>query len=176
MELTFKARNMEITPDLKAYAEKRMLRFDRIIGAEEALISMQSVKDRQRLEVTIPYNGIVIRGEEEGYDMYTCIDNVVDKLESQMHKYRNRLIKRRRNAVGRDVEPIAAAEFPSFQEDEMPVKTKTFSMKPMPIEEAIMQLNLLGHDFFAFVNSENGNVNLIYRRKDGDYGLLIPEE
>jgi len=114
---------------------------------------------------------VLIRGEEEGYDMYTCIDNVTEKLESQIHKYRTRLIKRGRGAKD------ALADTPElhWQEDDQPVKIKTFTTKPMSVEEAIMQMNLLGHSFFVFINTEGNVVNVLYRRKDGEYGLLTPE-
>ncbi|MCR4963983.1 MAG: ribosome-associated translation inhibitor RaiA [Firmicutes bacterium] len=172
MQVTYKARNMEITDALKEYAEKRLAKFDKLIGAKEATVTMHNVKDRCRLEITLPYNGVLIRGEEEGYDMFTCIDNVTDKVESQIHKYRSRLIKRGRG-VSAKVEAPAA---PEWQEDDMPVKLKTFTTKPMSVEEAIMQMNLLSHNFFVFVNTEGNMVNVLYKRHDGDYGLLAPEE
>ncbi len=174
MEFTYKARNLEITDAMKEYCEKRLQKLDKLIGVERASISMSAIKDRHRIEVTIPYHGVTIRGEVEGYDMYTCIDYVSEKLESQIHKYRQRLIKRGRNTgkeLGGYREEMAAAWF----EDDEPVKTKTFTTKPMNVEEAIMQMNLLGHSFFAFVNDSSAQVNVLYRRFDGEYGLLIPE-
>jgi putative sigma-54 modulation protein len=172
MLITFKSRNIEITDAIKEYTEKRLSKFDKLIGAEEAIVTMRSNKDRQRLEVTIPYHGMLIRGEEEGYDIFTCIDNVAAKLESQIHKYRTRLIKRGRQ--NRDIQPEVAE--PHWVEDDQPVKIKTFSTKPMPVEEAVMQMNLLGHNFFVFYNTESNKVNVLYRRFDGEYGLLKPEE
>lgn len=170
MQVNFKARNMEITKSVSEYTEKRLSKFDKLIGADEATVTMRSIKDRYRVEVSIPYHGMVIRGEEEGYDIYACIDLVTDKLETQIHKYRSRLIKRGRT---RDV----VAEMPAdpWVEDIKPVREKTFSTKPMTIEEAIMQMNLLSHTFFAFVNSDTGAVNVIYLRHDGGYGLLTPQ-
>ncbi len=171
MLVNYKSRNLEISDALKEYTEKRLSKFDKLIGAQEATVTMRCVKDRQRLEITIPYNGVLIRGEEEGYDMYTCIDNVTEKLESQIHKYRTRLIKRGRGA--KDTLPDTPEQH--WQEDDQPVRTKTFTTKPMPVEEAIMQMNLLGHSFFVFINSQGNVVNVLYRRKDGEYGLLTPE-
>ena len=171
MNINFKARNMEISGALKEYAEKRLSKFDKLIRVEDATVSMTMVKDRYRLEVTIPYNGMIIRGEEEGYDLYASIDSVTAKLESQIHKYRTRLIKKGR---GEKQQVIEAG--PSYMEDDLPVKVKHFITKPMPVDEAIMQMNLLGHSFFVFINSEDSNtVNVLYRRNDGDYGLLAPE-
>ncbi len=172
MNINFKSRNMDISKALKEYAEKRLSKFDKLIKVDMATVNMITIKDRYRLEVTIPYNGIIIRGEEEGYDMFTCIDNVVEKLESQIHKYRTRLIKKGRGSKPADELPVAYA----VQEDDLPVKVKHFTTKPMPVDEAIMQMNLLGHSFFVFINSEEGNtVNVLYRRHDGEYGLLVPE-
>lgn len=173
MIVNYKARNIEITDSMKEYCEKRLAKFDKLIGVEKATVVMSSCRDRQRLEVTIPYNGIVIRGEEEGYDMYTCIDLVSDKLESQIHKYRTRLIKRGRGASAEA--GMAADSGEHWQEDDAPVKIKTFTTKPMSTEEAIMEMNLLGHNFFVFVNADGNVVNVLYRRNDHDYGLLTPE-
>ena len=172
MLINYKSRNLEITDALKEYTAKRLSKFDKLIGAEEATVMMRSIKDRQRLEITIPYHGVVIRGEEEGYDMFTCIDNVTEKLESQIHKYRTRLINRGREK--RDAVPEAVAET-QWLEDDQPVRVKTFTTKPMSVEEAIMQMNLLGHSFFVFINTEGNVVNVLYRRHDSEYGLLQPE-
>ena len=171
MLVNFKARNLEVTDSLKAYTEKRLSKFDKLIGEAEATVTMRCIKDRQRVEVTIPYNGVVIRGEEEGYDMYACIDIVTDKLESQLHKYRTRLIKRGRSAKVESAQPEV-----HWQEDDEPVRVKHFPTKPMSVEEAIMQMNLLGHSFFVFFNNDTNVVNVLYRRHDSDYGLLVPEE
>ncbi|MCL1976099.1 MAG: ribosome-associated translation inhibitor RaiA [Firmicutes bacterium] len=171
MNITYKARNMEISNSLKDYAEKRLSKFDKLIRVEDAIVSMTMIKDRYRLEVTLPYNGIIIRGEEEGYDLYTSIDSVTAKLESQIHKYRTRLIKK-----GRGERMAAQEDILTYVEDDQPVKVKHFITKPMAVDEAIMQMNLLGHGFFVFINSDGGNtVNVLYRRNDGDYGLLMPE-
>lgn len=172
MQLNFKARNLEITDSMKEYCQKRLSKFDKLIGTETAVVSFSAIRDRYRIEVTIPYHGIVIRGEEEGYDAYACIDNVSDKLETQIHKYRQRLIKRGRGASH---DYVASMPEEHWIEDDKPVKTKTFTTKPMNLEEAIMEMNLLGHSFFVFINEENNQVNVLYRRKDGDYGLLVPE-
>lgn len=175
MEFIYRARNMEITDALKDYTQKRLGKFERILDIQNVTVVMQNTKDRLRLEVTIPYNGILIRGEEEGYDMFTCIDKVSEKIETQVHKYHDRLIKRGRGskpAKEAGSEPLAAEP---TAPDTLPVRTKTYTTKPMPVEEAIMQMNLLGHSFFAFVDEEHRTC-ILYRRNDGEYGLLIPEE
>lgn len=175
MIINYKSRNMEITKSLKEYCDKRLARFDKLIGAERIIVSMSVTRDRQRLEITIPYHGMVIRGEEEGYDLYTSIDNVSDKLEGQVHKYRQRLIKRGRGISRSEIPVISQEEADPWFEDNAPVRIKTFTTKPMDVEEAIMQMNLLGHNFFVFINDDGNVVNVLYRRYDGDYGLLIPE-
>ena len=121
MQVNFKARNMEISESIIEYAIKRLSKFDKLIGADEAFVTMRSIKDRYRVEVSIPYHGITIRGEEEGYDMYACIDLVTDKLESQIHKYRSRLIKRGRN---RDTVPPVETVADEWVEDVVPVREK----------------------------------------------------
>ena len=172
MNITFKARNMEISKALKEYAEKRLSKFDRLIKVDDAMVSMSMVKDRYRLEVTIPYIGMTIRGEDEGYDLYSSIDTVTSKLESQLHKYRSRLMKKSRG----EKQAVFDETMAYNMEDDQPVKIKHFTTKPMPVDEAIMQMNLLGHSFFVFINSEDGNtINVLYSRHDGDYGLLVPE-
>lgn len=172
MLVNFKARNMEVSDSLKEYIQKRLSKFDKLIGEAEATVTLRCFKDRYRAEVTIPYNSVLIRGEEEGYDMYACIDLVTDKLESQLHKYRTRLIKRGRGAKAeQEMQPEL-----HWQEDDEPVRVKRFPTKPMSVEEAIMQMNLLGHNFFVFFNTDTHLVNVVYRRQDRDYGLLVPEE
>lgn len=169
MKITIKGRNLEITPALREYVEKRLSKFDKLLDAQEATVSLFVIKDSHRVEVTIPYNGIIIRGEEESHSMYASIDNVAEKLESQIRKYKTRLIKKGRGAA-KDVVPV-----PVEYSDELPVKIKRFPIKPMPVEEAIMQMNLLGHSFFVFANVDNEKINVVYMRKDGAYGLLEPE-
>ena len=129
--------------------------------------------DRHRAEVTIPLDGIVLRGEEETGDMYVSIDNVIEKMERQIEKYKSRIDYKLKHGSIRDLVPenekTADEEFPRV------VRTKRFAIKPMPVEEAIMQMNLIGHSFFVFRNAETEEVNVVYARKDGNYGLIEPE-
>lgn len=175
MLINYKLRNVELTEAIQEYAQKRLSKFDKLIGVKEATVTVRSIKDRYRLEVAIPFHGMLIRGEDEGYDIYACVDIVTDKLESQIHKYRSRLIQRGRRdkAVIQPVPPVVEEH---WVEDDEPVKVKSFTTKPMSVEEAIMQMNLLGHSFFVFVNIDTGATNVLYRRYDGEYGLLVPEE
>ena len=130
----------------------------------EAQVTMSVEKDTHRIEVTIPVHGMILRGEESTNDMYASIDQVVDKLEKQIGKYKGRILKRGKAADGQwapkeEQEELSAPEV---------VKTKRFAFKPMDVEEAILQMNLLGHSFFVFANAETEQVNVVYKRKDGN--------
>lgn len=174
MKFQYRGKNVQVTDALKEYVEKRLGKLDKYFeNNPEAIVTLVVEKDRHRVEVTMPINGFILRGEEESPDMYACIDLVVDKLEKQVNKYRTRINKKIKGQSIRDMTPgtgIAA-------EDELPavVRTKRFAIKPMPLEEAVMQMNLLGHNFFVFSNAETEEVNVVYRRKDGNYGLIEPE-
>ncbi len=175
MKVNVKARNLEVTLALREYLEKRLAKFEKLVGAEEAQATFSVIKDRHRVEVTIPLNGRILRGEEEGYDMYSAIDSVSDKLESQVQRYKTRLSKKGRG-ITKDAHLAALVSQPHpEEEDEFPVRVKRFPLKPMPVEEAIMQMNLLGHNFFLFLNADGEQMNLVYKRRDGSYGLLAPE-
>lgn len=173
MQLTIKSRNIVITDAIRDYAEKRLSKLGKLLSAEEATVTISSVKDFHRVKVNIPYSNVLIRGEEEGYDLYACIDLVVDKLERQIHKYRTRLIQR--NRYNKDA--VIPSDVQAADESmERPVRVKSFTTRPMSVEEAIMQMNLLSHSFFAFYNSETSEVNVVYCRKDGTHGLLEPDK
>ena len=177
MNINIKSRNLEVTTAIREYLEKKLTKLEKLIDADEALVTLSVTKERRRVEVTIPLkNGIILRGEEEGYDMYASIDSVAEKLESQIRRYKTRL-SRKGHGTARGAEFNAMASQPPAEEEEaeLPVKVKRFPVKPIPVEEAIMQMNLLGHNFFVFQNADTGNVNVVYRRNDGDFGLLEPE-
>lgn len=170
MKITVKGRNLEITPALKDYLEKRLSKFDKLMDVDEAVVVLQVNKERHKAEVTLSAANRILRGEQEGYDMYTCIDSVADKLENQFGKYKNRLSKR-----GRGSKALPAPVFEALADDAV-IRIKTFSLKPISVEEAVMQMNLLGHSFFVFTNEESHQVNVVYQRKDGAFGLLEPEK
>ena len=171
MTITVKGRNIDVTPALREYVEKRLAKFERMLeDMNEAVVTLSSTKGSDRVELTVPLKGIVLRCEEETDSMYASMDLVVEKLERQVRKYKTKLAKRNRAVVKPSLDDIVPIE-----EEETPVKTKKFPMKPISVDEAIMQMNMLGHTFFMFRNDESGEVNVVYRRKDGDYGLLAPE-
>ncbi|HHY39666.1 MAG TPA: ribosome-associated translation inhibitor RaiA, partial [Syntrophaceticus sp.] len=145
---------------------------------QEAQVVVSTVSDSYSVEVTIPLNGgIILRGEElsrENY--YEAVDLVAEKLEKQIHKYRTKLYRKLRHQGLKDLIAEMGEDTDDTKKDErIIVKTKHFPIKPMLVDEAIMQMNLLGHDFFVFSNAETGQANVVYRRKDGNYGLIEPE-
>lgn len=171
MNIVLKGRNVEITNALRDYVEKRVGKLEKYIGdVDDAMVTLLVEKERHVVEVTIPLNGIILRGEEETADMYSSIDLVVDKLEKQIEKYKTKISRKIKNQGVRDL----AVETKELADEPRVVRTKRFAFKPMPVDEAVMQMNLLGHSFFVFTNAETEAVSVIYRRKDGDYGLIEP--
>jgi len=142
---------------------------------DEAQVTLSVERDRHKVEVTIPLDGIILRGEEVSGDMYGSVDMVIEKLERQIKKHKTRLSKKIRSNSLREFIAQSAGEVSEEEEEPQVLRTKRFAIKPMPIDEAIMQMNLLGHSFFVFSNAETDEVNVVYRRKDGNYGLIEPE-
>lgn len=170
MEMQVRGRNIEVTEALKNYVIKRVSKLDRFIdNLGSAQVTMTVEKESHRIELTIPINGMILRAEESTGDMYTSTDLVVEKLEKQIQKYKGRLQKR----------GIRVKDLPKRVEieEEAPrlVRTKRFAIKPMQVEEAVLQMNLLGHSFFMFSNAETGQVNVVYKRNDGNFGIIEPE-
>lgn len=174
MNVNVRGKNIEVTPALREYVEKRIGKLERFLeGFGDAQVTLVVEKEDHKVEVTIPIHGMILRGEEATGDMYASIDLVLEKLEKQIDKYKGRLEKRVRNNNNGKMMPAAASE--SDDDGPQVVKTKRFAIKPMPVDEAIMQMNLLGHTFFVFSNAETEQVNVVYLRKDGNYGLIEPE-
>ena len=178
MATTFNIRgkNIEITPALREYVEKRVGKvtkyFDKV---DEITVLLTVSKGRHIVEVTVPVSGgVLLRGEEATMDMYTSIDLVVEKLERQIHKQKTKLERRFREGGFRSEAVESDSAIPEKTDDgEYPVvKRKHFEVKPMDVQEAIMQMNLLNHNFFVFRDASTEEVNVVYRRADGDYGLL----
>jgi len=164
--------------NVKAYAEKKIRKLEKFLeGATDVQVVLSVIREEHIVEVTVGFDGLLLRGEESTGDMYASIDLVVEKLEKQALKYKTRLSKALRNKNRRLAEgkPAEQEQYPGEDEPKV-VKTKRFPVKPMDVQEAILQMNLLGHDFFVFANSEsNDAVNVLYRRKDGNYGLIDPD-
>jgi putative sigma-54 modulation protein len=174
MKLTVRGKNIEVTEALREHVQKRIGKIQKYFESDtEAQVALGVVRELHTVEVTVSVNGLILRAEESTSDMYASIDMVVDKLERQIAKYKTRINRKARQLP----EGIrAAAELPKVEEeDELNVvRTKRFAVKPMPVEEAVLQMNLLGHDFFVFANADTDEVNVVYRRKDGNYGLIEP--
>jgi putative sigma-54 modulation protein len=171
MEIIVRGKNMDVNPAVKQYAEKKLSKIDRYL--RQSPVSCQAVFSTVRgnyvLEVTVPLNGYLLRAEETSHDAVSAVDVVMDKLERQIEKYRTRIFRRDKGDIPNE------SLRKETEEGGHITKIKKFPMKPMSAEEATMQMELLGHDFFVFRNSETETVNVVYRRRDGDYGLIEPE-
>ncbi len=173
MNVLVRGRNVDVTNALKEYVEKRVGKLDKFLdGVDDITVVLVVEGDSHKVEVTIPVNGMILRGEEATGDMYASIDLVVEKLEKQIERYKGKLA-RRRNAG----EQKSYVGYTPVDEEDGPrvVKTKRFAIKPMPVDEAVLQMSLLGHSFFVFSNADTEQVNVVYKRKDGNYGLIEPE-
>ncbi|MGM9933510.1 MAG: ribosome hibernation-promoting factor, HPF/YfiA family [Clostridium sp.] len=175
MKVTVIAKNIELTQALKEIVQKKISKLEKYFEVEvEAKATLSVQKSRQIIEVTIPFNGAILRGEESTEDMYKSIDLVEDKLERQIRKQKTRLSRRNNGSL--KFVAINDGRLDSIGEDEGSlVKVKKFGVKPMNSEEAILQMDLLGHNFFVYQDAESSKVNVVYKRKDGNYGLLEPE-
>ena len=175
MKVTVIAKNIELTQALKEIVQKKISKLEKYFEVEvEAKATLSVQKSRQIIEVTIPFNGAILRGEESTEDMYKSIDLVEDKLERQIRKQKTRLSRRNNGSL--KFVAINDGRLDSIGEDEGSlVKVKKFGVKPMNSEEAILQMDLLGHNFFVYQDAESSKFNVVYKRKDGNYGLLEPE-
>ncbi len=179
MKINVRGKNIDATPSLVDYAHKKLGKLDKHFDENaDVQVVMSVIREEHIVEVTVNLNGMILRGEESTGDMYASIDQVVDKLERQVKKYKTRMHKQMRQKGVRNMnEKHAAIEAEEAEEEDKPrvVRTKRFPLKPMTVEEAILQMDLLGHNFFVFANAETEAINVIYRRKDGNYGLIEPE-
>jgi putative sigma-54 modulation protein len=175
MEVVFKSKNMELTDALKDHARQKVTKVEHLgLTFEELEVKLiveknPSIKDNQIAELTVSGNGMLFRATDRDRDMYVAIDKAVGKLARQIKKYHGKQIDRTQHQPSTRVGPPSEE-----QEVEGPdiVKTKSISLKPMTPEEAALQMEMLGHDFYVFTDSETGNACVIYRRRDGNYGLI----
>lgn len=174
MRVTVIGKNIEVTPSLKEIIEKKISKLDRYFEpGVEARATLSVQRNSQIFEVTIPFNGVILRGEESTDDMYKSIDLVETKLERQIRKQRTKLARRTNNSLRfSDIEKIALEDEDKTGEI---VKVKKFNIKPMTTDEAMLQMELIEHNFFVFKDADTNNVNVIYKRNDGNYGLLEPD-
>jgi putative sigma-54 modulation protein len=172
MNIIVTGRHLEVTPALKKYAEEKIKKFNRYLSnISEAIITLSVEKYRHKVEVLLKVNGVLIQAEGITGEIYSSIDEVVEKLERQVKKYKEKLVSHRK------VEGKASAtalKTPSAEETGKIIKNKKFELKPMSPDEAAMQMELLDKAFFVFTNDSSGNINVIYKRKDGNFGLIEP--
>lgn len=179
MKIMTIGRKVNLKDNFKERAEKKLSKFERIFSADaEATVTVTVEKNRQVVEVTVRDNGLMYRAESTALEMNDALDAVIDILGGQIRKNKTKIGKKIRPDA--DIESYFAAlsdddEEPYTDEDYMVVRTKTFDVKPLSVEEAILQMNLIGHQFFMFRNSVSNEINVVYKRKDGTYGLLEPE-
>ncbi len=178
MDVTIHGRNLDITPRLEEYVEKKVTRLDRFLGTiNEARVDLsvehtRAIADSQVAQITVLSKRTILRAEERSDDIYASIDACIDKLHRQIERYKGKRQQRFRSGE------TPAVAMPADEEEEAVgeiVRVKRFELQPMDITEAIEQMELLGHDFFLFYNAEEAAVNLVYRRRDGNYGLLQPD-
>ena len=174
MNYIISGKNIDITPGLKNAVENKLSKLERYFSPDtEAQVTLSVEKGRQKIEVTIPIKGTIIRAEQDSDDMYVSIDLVEEIIERQIKKYKTKIIDKKQSAAS--FSDTFIQEEVEYEEAVNIVKTKRFAMKPMDPEEACLQMELLGHNFFMFLNSETEQINVVYKRKANSYGLIEPE-
>ncbi|NCO32715.1 MAG: ribosomal subunit interface protein [Armatimonadetes bacterium CG2_30_59_28] len=181
MKVNVNGKNFQVTPALKEHAEKRLLRLAKFLDRiDEAVVTQRLERNWQIADITLKAGHLILRSEEKSDDMYTSIDLAADHLEQQLRKFKGRIYARTRHHHAEK-----NAELPPLPEDKGDetdggtgrpeiVRVKQFLLKPMSTEEAVLQLELLGHGFFVFTNADSEQVNVLYRRDDGNLGLIEP--
>ena len=174
MNLVISGKNLDITEGLRSAIEEKIGKLERYFtDTTEVHVTLSTEKNRQKIEITIPMKGSIIRAEEVSSDMYVSIDLVEEVIERQLRKYKNKLIDKEQNAAHLSQSFIEADDFED--EDIQIIRSKKFAKKPMDPDEACVQMELIGHNFFVFRNSETDEVNVVYKRKGNTYGLIEPE-
>ena len=174
MKFVIIGRNIDVTPGLKSAVEDKLGKLEKYFNEDtEVHVALSVEKERQKIEVTIPVKGSIIRSEQVSSDMYVSIDLVEEIIERQLKKYKNKIIEKQQDVVAFSK---AYVENDSDEEEEIKIiRSKKFEIKPMYPEDACVQMELLGHNFFVFINAETDQVNVVYKRKGETYGLIEPE-
>lgn len=176
MRITITGRNIDLTQGLKDAVEEKLSKLEKYFKPDtDVYVTLSVEKERQKIEVTIPTKGHVIRSEQVSNDMYVSIDLVEEVIERQLRKYRTKLSSKKIAATELFTSEFLEADDPGDDEEVKIVRTKRFGMKPMYPEDACIQMELTGHDFFVFRNAETDEVNVVYKRKGNTYGLIEPE-
>lgn len=174
MRFTISGKNLEVTDGLRRAVTEKLGKLERYFTPEtEIIVTLSVEKERQKIEVTIPMKGNIIRSEQVSNDMYVSIDLVEEVIERQLRKYKQKIIERhqeggnfKKEFLEKEAEPLDEVKI---------IRTKHFGIKPMYPEDACVQMELLGHNFFVFCNAETDQVNVVYKRKGNTYGLIEPE-
>ena len=182
MNFNIRGIQLEVTDALRDYVMKKIGRLERYFDAPPAsdvTVTLSVIRGMQSVEVTIPLPGVLLRAEERTPDMYASIDLVVDKLERQIRKFKTRVNRKARQkgsvrSLFKENFDAQPAEQHEEEEEFEVVRTKKFTLKPMDVEEAILQMNMIGHNFFVFANMDSDEINVVYKREDGKYGLIEP--
>jgi len=174
MNITFTSRKTTLDDKFRERAQKKLDKFDRFFEDANGSVTVTQERNRYTVEVTIKASGMFYRAEKATTEMFDSLESVTDSLFRQIIKNKTRLEKRLRVGAFQEAPGMPADEV--VDEEYRVVKSKRFSVKQMMVDEAILQMNMLDHEFFLFRNGENGNINLVYKRKDGNYGLIEPDE
>ena len=174
MKFVIVGRNIEVTPGLREAVEDKIGKLEKYFNPDtEVHVTLSVEKDRQKIEVTIPVKGSIIRSEQVSSDMYVSIDLVEEIIERQLKKYKTKIVDKQQSA-GSFSQMFIENDYMDDEEVKI-VRTKKFDIKPMYPEDACIQMELLGHSFFVFINAETDQVNVVYKRKGDTYGLIEPE-
>ena len=172
MKFIISGKNITVSQGLKTAVEDKLGKLERYFTPDtEVVVTLSVEKERQKIEVTIPMKGNIIRSEQVSNDMYVSIDLVEEVIERQLRKYKNKIVDKQQAAANFQKEYLDK----DYEEDVKIIRTKKFDIKPMYPEDACVQMELLGHNFFVFCNAETDEVNVVYKRKGGTYGLIEPE-
>ncbi len=175
MRFIITGRNINVTEGLKSAVEDKLGKLEKYFKPDTIVnVTLSVEKDRQKIEVTIPVKGNIIRSEQVSTDMYVSIDLVEEVIERQLKKYKNKLVAAKQNAADFS-QAFLEEEFDNEPESIQIVRSKRFAVKPMDPEEACLQMELLGHSFFVFRNAQTDEINVVYKRKGNNYGLIEPE-
>lgn len=180
MQLTITGKNINISDRTEEYVRQKLERLDRHLSepveahVELSTENTKNVNQRQIVQVTLYKNGTIIRAEERSADLRNAVDAVVDKLDKQVRRYKDKQVRKRRAPIGLG-EAVAEQADEPLEPEVLIVRTKKFKTSPMSAQEAVDQMELLGHSFYLFVNDTSGDLNVVYRRDDGNYGVLEPQ-
>ena len=175
MKTTIIGRQMNVYDETKELIEKKLAKFDKYFrGEPEAFVTLRKVRESDRMEVTISCNGTLFRAEKTSPTFRIALDECIDSIERQLRKNKTRLQKKLREKINYPADEEPADEY-FGEENEFRIRTKSFPLKPMTAEEAILQMNLLEHNFYVYKDVQTGETNVVYKREAGSYGLIVPE-